>query len=307
MYKSARYILALAVVVLCLSVSSFGYAAIGAEPSNQTPETNYPSTGPLTSVPSYPGVIPGIPEGGTPFSQMYMAPSSESGMPYYPPPYGSNTPGYGEMPGMPYPPSYGSNTPGYGEMPGMTYPYPPYGSSGTGGAQFQYPPMYPPQYPAGTPPVPQDPYQSPWYPAIPGQGYPYPSQPQYESADQIYKQAMQAYRSRDYWTAMSKFREVATLYPQSDLADNAYYWMGEIHYAWKNFPAAVQSFQTVLYSYPGGNKVPDAMLKMGYAYAAMRQYNAARSILNDVMVRFNSNTRIRNLALKKLNELSNIY
>lgn len=97
------------------------------------------------------------------------------------------------------------------------------------------------------------------------------------------------------------------MYPQSDLADNAYYWMGEIYYAGKNYPAAIQSFQTVMQLYPQGNKVPDAMLKMGYAYAKIRQYGVARSILNDVAMRFSDNTRIRNLAVKKLNELSRVY
>ena len=57
--------------------------------------------------------------------------------------------------------------------------------------------------------------------------------------------------------------------------------------------------------YPNGNKVPDAMLKMGYAYAEMRQYGIARSILNDVAARFSNNAHIRNLAVKKLNELGN--
>ena len=96
-------------------------------------------------------------------------------------------------------------------------------------------------------------------------------------------------------------------YPQSDLVDNAYYWMGEIHYTWKNFPAPTQSFQTVIYSYPNGNKVPEPLLKMGYAYAELRQYATAKSILNDVVARYSNNKSIRDLAMRKLNELNNTY
>ena len=149
--------------------------------------------------------------------------------------------------------------------------------------------------------------QSPWNSPTPG--YPYPAQQSpYGSTDlQVYNQAMQAYRSGDYWTAMAKFQEVAMYYPQGDLVDNAYYWMGEIHYTWRNFPAAIQSFQTVVYSYPNENKVPDALLKLGYAYVELRDYNRAKSILNDVVARYPNNKRIRNLAVKKLNELNNIY
>ena len=97
------------------------------------------------------------------------------------------------------------------------------------------------------------------------------------------------------------------MYPQSDLADNAYYWMGEIFYAWRNYPEAVRAFQTVMYMYPNGNKTPDAMLKMGYAYAEMQQYDAARAVLNDVSARFSNNATIRNLAVKKLQQLPMMY
>ncbi len=123
----------------------------------------------------------------------------------------------------------------------------------------------------------------------------------------MYNQAMQAYRRHDYQTAMTMFWQIANRYPQSDLADNAHYWSGEIYYAVRNFPAAIQAFQTVIYSYPNGNKAPDALLKMGYAYAELRQYSTAKSILNDVVARYSDNARIRNLAMKKLNELNNIY
>jgi tol-pal system protein YbgF len=266
------------------------------------------------SVPSYPGFMPGVEQEGRSIAPMSMKPAQGLDTPYFP--------------------SY-NPVPGYGDMAGTMYPYPPQSAQPYPSYPSEMPPMYQNPYQ----PSYQDPYQSPyqdpyqqpsWYPPAPDMGYPsqpyqpypqygqpyqpypqygqpYQPYPQYGSADEIYNQAMQAYRSQDYWTAMSKFREVATLYPQSDLADNAYYWMGEVHYAWKNFPAAIQSYQTVVYSYPGGNKVPDALLKMGYAYAEIRQYSVARSILNDVASRFSDNSRIRNLAIKKLNELNNLY
>ena len=288
MYKPARYLLVLVVIVLCMSVSFSGYAAIGTEPSNQVPETSYPALGPLTSVPSYPGVVPGIEGENTYFPSTNLATSLDAGQYYQP---------YNIVPSQ-----------NYGEMSGTMYPYPyyqdPYQYQG-----YQYPsymqqyPSYSQQYPSYMQQYPSYPQQYPSYP----QQYPSYPQQQYGSADQAYKQAMQAYRNKDYQSALSGFRAVASQYPQSDLADNAHYWMGEIYYAWKNYPAAIQSFQTVMYSYPRGNKLPDAMVKMGYTFAEMRQYNAARSILNDVVARFSDNTRIRNLAVKKLNEISNYY
>jgi tol-pal system protein YbgF len=287
---SVKYIMAIAAVVAYVVVPFSGYAAIGAEPSNKQPETTYySSTGPMMGVPSYPGTYSGTGGEFVP-SSPYSSVSPMMGVPSYPGTYSGTggefvpsspmlmQPYSGMSPYLPY-----NEIPAYGTVPGVTYP--------------SYPSAISPTYPGS--------YQSPWYQPTPG--YPYPSQWQYGSVDQVYNQAMQAYRSGDYWTAMARFQDVATLYPQSDLADNAYYWVGEIYYAWKNFPVAIQSFQTVLYSYPNGNKVPDAYLKMGYAYAELRQYGIAKSILNDVAARYSTNTRIRNLAMKKLNELNNVY
>jgi len=117
------------VVVFCLIVPSFGEAAIGTEPSNQAPEAANPVLGPLPSVPSSPGFLPGMQnEGTTPsYPSMNFASPSEEGTFYYPQ----------YVPPMPQ---------GAGEMPGMMMsPYPSY----PGGGEM-YPPMYgdPSQYPS---------------------------------------------------------------------------------------------------------------------------------------------------------------
>ena len=249
------------------------------------------SSSPDMGTPYYPQYVPSMPQGSGEMPGMMMSPypSYPGGGEMYPPMYQDP---------YQYPSQYPSQSSGYPSMPGMSYPgmgYPGMDYPGMGYPGMGYPGM---GYPGMG-------YPGMGYPGMDA-GYP-PYMQQYGSADQIYNQAREAYTSGDYRTAMSKFQQVASLYPQSDLADNAYYWIGEVYYAWRNYPAAIQSFQTVVYSYPRGNKLPDAMLKMGYAYAEMRQYGIARSILNDVATRFSDNTRIRNLAVKKLNELGNYY
>ena len=293
MFKTVKSLFTLVVVALCISISFSAYAGIGAEPSNQPPGSPSSAVMPLTSVPAAPEVLPGM--GGTGM----MSSSQSFQMPY--------APGYGDMPGMMAPAQYANPSqpnmmpsyPSYVQMaPGMTGQMP----SNSSMMPSQMAPGYQNQPQYGPAPMYGDSSMMPPQ-MVPG----YQNQPQYGSADQMYNQAMQAYRSRDYWTAMAKFREVASMFPQSDLADNAYYWMGEIYYAGRNYPAAIQSFQIVAQMYPQGNKVPDAMLKMAYAYAELRQYRVAKSILNDVTVRFNQNTRIQNLAVKKLNQLNSFY
>jgi tol-pal system protein YbgF len=218
----------------------------------------------------------------------------------------------GSMTVPPYP--YQGNQPYVqGTVPDAMMPYDPQGMYSQVPQQMQQQGMYPQMQQQGMYPQmqQQDMYpqmqQQDMYPQMQQQGM-YPQmQQQYMSVEQLYNQARQAYSTRDYQGAMMGFQELAMRYPQSDLADNAYYWMGEIYYNSKNYPAAIQSFQTVVQMYPQGNKVPDAMVKMGFAYAEIRQYNIARSILNDVSMRFSDNARIRNLAVKKLNSLNNLY
>ena len=317
--------------VVCVSIPYAGYAAIGAEPSNKAADAPTYSAAPaVANIPPYPvtGSQPGMQAYQDIPAYLYQqgtAPNygSMPGMA----PYSSAMP-YGDMSGggtyMPMPPMSG-----YGDMSGGGgyMPMPPtagYGDMSGGGGYMPMPPMgnmpgmpYPgpqmgeqiPQNPMPYTMHPYDPYQP--YPGS-GQGSWYPQNPgyppyNYGTADQTYKEARQAYVGKDYWTAMTKFQEVAMRFPQSDLVDNAYYWMGEIQLAWKNYPAAIQSFQTVLYSYPTGNKVPDAHVKMGLAYADIRQYAMAKNILNEVLARYPDNARIRAIALKKLNELNNLY
>lgn len=121
---------------------------------------------------------------------------------------------------------------------------------------------------------------------------------------QLYKQAMS---TSDANLAMANFREIVGSGPRSDLADDAYYEMGEIYYDQKNFPEAIRMFQMVINSYSQGDKVPDAQLKMGYAYAELRQYNKAKNILQEVVERFYNDSRIKTLAQQKLDEINRLY
>ncbi len=75
------------------------------------------------------------------------------------------------------------------------------------------------------------------------------------------------------------FQALVAAYPKHDLADNAYYWLGETDYARKNFRGAIAHFQTVVETYPNGNKVPDALLKMGYSYQELGQLSEAKQTL----------------------------
>ena len=104
--------------------------------------------------------------------------------------------------------------------------------------------------------------------------------------NKTYTQAFDALRAKKYAEAIVLFREVAEKWPDHDLADNAIYWNGEIHYTKGDYSAAVSAFRTLLSKYPKGSKVPDALLKTGYAYLKLNDKDSARTYLKRVVVEY---------------------
>ena len=103
-------------------------------------------------------------------------------------------------------------------------------------------------------------------------------------AGQTYTQAFAAMKNKDYSKALMLFREVAEKWPQDNLADNAIYWSGEIHYTTKDYSAAITAFRTLLNKYPKGSKAPDALLKTGYSFIALKDKESARKYLKRVVM-----------------------
>jgi tol-pal system protein YbgF len=90
-----------------------------------------------------------------------------------------------------------------------------------------------------------------------------------ETAENLYNQARALFKDQAYDQASLLFDALSEKYPGHDLADNAFYWSGECHYARKNFSQAILAFKKVIKNYPDGGKAPDALLKIGYAYLSL--------------------------------------
>jgi tol-pal system protein YbgF len=80
-------------------------------------------------------------------------------------------------------------------------------------------------------------------------------------ADALYSSAYTDYLSADYPLAVSGFEEYLRLFPDSDLADNAQYWIGESHYSRQQYQLARTAFREVGRRYPRVETVPDAKFK----------------------------------------------
>src|SRR3990172_2354034 len=107
-----------------------------------------------------------------------------------------------------------------------------------------------------------------------------------EAVKKDYDEAWKLLERKDYRAAISRFKEFIKKNPQSEYADNAQYWIGESHYALREFDQAILEFDAVRRKYPKGDKVPAALLKQGFAFAELGDKVDARLILQELTDRF---------------------
>jgi len=101
-----------------------------------------------------------------------------------------------------------------------------------------------------------------------------------------YARAFEALKATDYPAANGRFREMLRTYPQSPLAGNAQYWLGEAYYVTHDYDNAAASFRAVGEQYPQSPKVPDALLKLGLTQVDQKKPADARATLRQVVQRF---------------------
>lgn len=97
-------------------------------------------------------------------------------------------------------------------------------------------------------------------------------------ADQ-YRSAFALMEEGRYAEAERAFAAFVAAYPQSDLADNAQYWIGECLYTEKSFKDARDAFKGVSDHFPFGNKVPDALYKQALCERQLGETEAAAKTL----------------------------
>lgn len=86
---------------------------------------------------------------------------------------------------------------------------------------------------------------------------------------QTYQAAYRDYQRGNYDLAIEGFREFVQENANSDMADNAAYWIGESLFSQKKYREAIAQFDSVVTKYPRSDKVPGALLKKGYAYISL--------------------------------------
>jgi tol-pal system protein YbgF len=114
-----------------------------------------------------------------------------------------------------------------------------------------------------------------------------------------YQAAFDLLKDSKYPEAVQAFKQFLSTFPDSSLADNAQYWLGESHYVMKDYPQALRDFHTVIDKYPQSRKLPDALLKLGYCNYELKNWKEARTSLSQVVQQFSDTTAAR-LASQRL-------
>jgi tol-pal system protein YbgF len=114
-----------------------------------------------------------------------------------------------------------------------------------------------------------------------GEGLPVPA-----AGQEMYDQGYTLYHQGQYVEAEAAFQRFLATYGDTELADNALYWIGESRYARGDHRGALAAFREAVERYPKGNKVPDALLKAGAALEKLGDVAGARQSYRDIERRF---------------------
>lgn len=108
-----------------------------------------------------------------------------------------------------------------------------------------------------------------------------------------YQAALELLKAERYEPAAMAFQQFLVTYPDSELADNAQYWLAESYYVTQKFSDALAAFEVVIKSFPRSRKVPDALLKMGYCNYELKRWESARASLGRVQADYPETTAAR--------------
>ena len=114
-----------------------------------------------------------------------------------------------------------------------------------------------------------------------------------------YQAAFELLKEGRYDQSARAFEQLLVTYPDSELADNAQYWLAESYYVSQRFDEALPIFSGVIDNFPQSRKVPDALLKVGYCHHELKRWDDAETTLSRVVADYPETTAAR-LASKRL-------
>ena len=103
---------------------------------------------------------------------------------------------------------------------------------------------------------------------------------------ELYDLALRDYQLGNYDVAVRQFTQYIEYFPDSELADDARYYIGDCYYTQSLYTQALDAYEVLLNAYPDGNKVPATLLKIAFIKVARKELPEARSYLERVIGEF---------------------
>jgi tol-pal system protein YbgF len=121
-------------------------------------------------------------------------------------------------------------------------------------------------------------------------------------AGDLYKDAYETFQKGNLEGARRKFEAFLKQYPNTELSDNAQFWIGETYYLKKDFDKAILAYENVIAKYPEGDKVPAALFKQALAFLELKDKTNARNLLKRVIEKY-PHTEQAEMAKKRLDAI----
>jgi tol-pal system protein YbgF len=118
-------------------------------------------------------------------------------------------------------------------------------------------------------------------------------------AETLYQNALRDRSGGKSELALQQFNDYLKYYGDTDLAPNAQYYIGEIHFSQGDLDFALKEFDLVLEKYPDNSKTPDALYMKGLTLVKMGKRTLGSQEFQELAKRFPAN----NLATKACSQL----
>jgi len=123
------------------------------------------------------------------------------------------------------------------------------------------------------------------------------------SPQEAYSVAYNDYLKGNYDLAVDSFKLYRQQFPESPLADNALYWIGECRYSQRKFEEAIDAFDELVLTYPQGDKAAAAYLKKGLSFIELGRKAEALATLRLLVAKYPLEEEAR-IAQDKIRELT---
>ncbi len=122
------------------------------------------------------------------------------------------------------------------------------------------------------------------------------------SPNEVYNMARSDYLKGNFELAIEGFTIYKSQFPESPLADDALYWIGECYFSQEKYNETIERFNELILNYPNGDKIPAAYLKKGISLAEQGKKEEALSVFKLLITKFPLEEETK-IAQQKIREL----